>query len=175
MIEMKLSSVEKRLGKRLHDDTSCVGLDTASRSGWCKIVTDRKNDKIYLDYGYIKVDTKDMYFKLDELIKIFQQLISTWNCKIVIEDVFFGRNVNTLKVLTRIGTICYTLARLKAHHTEFIMAVSARAKLGLKTNVKKEVVHKQFTELLKIDIKDIDIIDAIVLALGGLLQPEGLM
>ena len=175
MIEIKLSKLEKRLGKRFNSSISCVGLDTASRSGWCKISSDREKDIMYLDYGYIKVDTKDLYFKLDELIKIFQQLITTWKCKIVIEDVFFGRNVNTLKVLTRIGTICYTLARLGSYQTEFIMAVSARAKLGLKTNVKKEVVHKQFTELLKVDIKDIDIIDAIILALVGLLEPEGLI
>ena len=172
---MKLSVLEKRLGKRLKQDESCVGLDTASRSGWCKITTDSKNDLVKIDYGYIKVDSKDMYFKLDELIKIFSNLIDTWKCQIVIEDVFFGRNVNTLKLLTRIGTICYTLARLKVYKTEFILAVSARSKLGFKTNVKKEVVHEQFSKQLKLEIKDVDIVDAVVLALVGLLEPEGLI
>lgn len=172
MIKFKIKDLEKKLGKRIKTNSKVIGLDTASRTGWCEIVT-TKTEAI-VNWGFIKIESKDQYVKYNQLIEIFQKLIKEWNCPIVIEDVFFGRNVNTLKVLARLGMIAYVLAKLDSLSTNFILASTARAKLGFNGIAKKAFVHNQIETRLGITLKDEDIVDAFVLALTGIVIPEGL-
>lgn len=172
MIKIKIKDLEKQLGKRIRQNTKVVGLDTASRTGWCEITTSKT--EAIINWGFIKIDSKDQYVKYNQLIEIFQKLIKEWNCPIVIEDVFFGRNVNTLKVLARLGMIAYVLAKLGNLPTNFILASTARAKLGFNGIAKKAFVHNQIQTKLKISLEDEDIVDAFVLSLTGIVIPEGL-
>jgi Holliday junction resolvasome RuvABC endonuclease subunit len=168
MITIATKELEKRLGFRIRKNSQSVGLDTASRTGWCHI---KESENVTtIDYGFIKIDTKDIYYKYDEMINIFKRFIDGWQCNIVIEDVFLGFNVNVMKVLSRIGMIAYVLNKLEGHSCSFLYASTARANLGFKGTGKKEFVHKQISKQLKIDLKDVDAVDAMVLALCGIIE-----
>jgi Holliday junction resolvasome RuvABC endonuclease subunit len=95
--------------------------------------------------------------------------------RVIIEDTFFGRNVHTLKLISRIGMIAYITARQQGiTDMTFIYATTARKALGLKGNAKKQEVHQQFARITGIKLEDEDMVDAIVLCLNGLIQQRGL-
>ena len=57
----------------------------------------------------------------------------------------------------------------------FVSAAQARKALGFKGNAKKTIIHEQFKlKLPVLDIDDEDIIDAIILALVGVLKRDTL-
>lgn len=168
MLKISISKLEKQLGKLVKQNTTVLGFDTASRSGWCKIVTTDKEVK--LDYGFIDIDSKDRNFKFNQMIEIFPNLIKGCD-KVVIEDVFLKFNVMVHSFLSRIGMIVYVIShQLGIKEKDFIWATTARKNIGLKGNAKKEEIHKEFTEKFDIKINDPDIMDAIVLALNGVIQ-----
>jgi len=179
-MKIRISSLETVLGKKIKRNTSVLGMDTAyKRTGWCIITT----NKTYLnidDYGYIDIVGDNDYTKYNTIINIFKELVKDVK-SVIIEDTFLkimrikGRtivgNPDGFKKITRVGGIAYTLARLAGKYVEYILASSARKKIGIK-NGKKEKVQEQFKHLLSIDIEDDDIIDAIILALGGCILLE---
>lgn len=165
MIKIKTRELEKRLGMRLLENCKSVGIDTASRTGWAYI--ESKNGETIIDFGFININSKDKYFKFDRLIESFDDLIKHWNCNVIIEDTFFSRNANTLKVLSRIGMIVYVLCKIHKHDAKFILPSVARSSLKFNGTAKKEIVHKQVEEKLKLNVEDVDIVDAIILALCG--------
>lgn len=170
MLKLNTEDLEKKLGKKLKRNFTCLGLDTASRTGWA--ILQVKDSLTTLDFGVVDVHTKDFYYKYDNLIDIFTDLLNKvfdqkHEKKVIIEDVFFSKNVNTLKILSRIGMIAYVLCYEKGLKKEYLLATQARMKLGFKGNQKKEEIHKQFLERLKLDIKDVDAIDAIILSFAG--------
>lgn len=177
MIIIKTKQLEERLGFKLQENCTSVGVDTASRTGWCTIKN--RLGEVTIDYGFIDIKAQNAYFKYDQMIGIFSDLlrnVSTGQKEVivVIEDVFFGRNVNTLKMLARYGMIVYTIStqlNLKKH---FILASTARAKIGFHGTAKKDFVHKQIADRLKLKLQDEDIVDALVLALTGLVLEKGL-
>lgn len=178
MITISIKELEKRLERKIEIDSLVFGIDTASRTGWCQIKTDKEN--AYIDYGFVDIQSKDHYYKYDKMIEFFESLIKKsflgppTGGKVVIEDVFFGRNVNTLKMLARIGMIVYVVTKQIDVPKTFILASTARAKLGFHGTAKKEFVHKQIAKRLKLKITDVDIVDALVLALTGLVSEKGL-
>lgn len=169
MLKLKISDIEKKLDKKLKRNFTCLGIDTASRSGWAIFKTTDK--EATLDFGVISIETKDFYYKYDHLIQLFGDLLSRVekdkNKIVIIEDVFFSKNVNTLKILSRIGMIVYVLCCLKSIDKLYLLATQARMKLGFKGNLKKEILHEQFLDRLKLDVTDIDVIDGIVLSIAG--------
>ena len=56
----------------------------------------------------------------------------------------------------------------------FILATTCRKQLGFKGNLKKPIIHKMFKERLDIELDDEDVIDAIMLALTGVLEEQTL-
>ena len=172
MIKIKTKELQKKLGIKLLSNHKSAGFDCASRTGWA--VVESKDGETTIDYGFIDVKSKDIYFKFSELIKIFDQYIKSWNCPIIVEDCFFGRNAGTLKLLARIGMIAFVLSNLNNCEVCFLLPSSARAKLKLPSIAKKEVVHKQFEKRLKLHIKDVDAIDAVILGLCGQIDDKGL-
>jgi len=93
--------------------------------------------------------------------------------RIIIENVYFGRNPNTLIVLSRIGAIAWTLAKLKGCEViKWRTANQARSLIGIKGNVKKPIVMETMNNILGTDIKNDDEVDAIVLALNGIIDKE---
>lgn len=168
--------IEDAIGKKLREGI-CLGLDPASRTGWCLIEV--KNKDILIEYGFIHIDSTDIFFKYNKLIEAIDGLIKNiWNKKykdedklIVIEDIYFGRNVHTFKMLARIGMIAYTIATLNNMPKTFALATQARISLGFKGNANKETIQKQFLAKTKLKVTDDDIVDAIILAIHGLIKP----
>ena len=174
-IVLNIKKLEKLFDCKILKNIVSLGLDTASKTGYAIATTDNKEVKI--STGFINVDVKGItdkyirnrmryeavYFNLKNLIK--------QEYRIVIEDVFFGRNVNTLIVLSRIGAIAWVLAKEKECKViEWLSAVQARKKLGLPCNKKKPVIVAAMNDLMKTNITNDDIIDAVVLSICGIIK-----
>ena len=174
---MTIKKLEKILNRKVIKDTCVLGIDTASRTGWAEIKTTKKT--VTINYGVVHLDTKDIYYKYDKLIEIFQNMITNQYKKVIIEDTHLKRykdkdgtwkaNVWMLKLLSRIGMIPYIFATLNSIDKIFLTPSGARSILGIKGNVKKEEVHKWLNTVLGLKIEDKDASDAIVLALNGII------
>ena len=91
--------------------------------------------------------------------------------KMIIEESFYGRNVKTFQMLSRLGGFAYAVAHLNGlKEKKFLLATTARKNLGFKGNLKKKVIQKEFIKKLKLQLEDEDIIDAMILALNGILN-----
>lgn len=173
---MKIKELEEILGVPVLRKLKVLGLDTASRTGWC--VLDTAKPTLKIDYGFVDVKSKSKLAKLNTYIKVMPDLIKD-DYKVVVEDTFLkyyywgGKqraNVAGFALLCRIGAIAYTIAKLKNLSATFINASSARKKLGLKKSKKVEV-HKEFKDKFGFeDIEDEDILDALILALTGIIK-----
>lgn len=167
MITIPIKDIEKKFNKKVTKYTSSLGLDIASRTGWSRIISDNKDIKI--DYGFIDINATDKYFKYDRYIEIFNNLL--YAQKIIIEESFYSLNVHTFQLLSRLGAFAYCIAKKnEIKEVSFLLATSARKYLGFKGNLNKKIIQEQFLKLLKLDLDDNDIIDAIILAMTGILE-----
>jgi len=176
-IIFKITDMETMLNKSIKRNTVALGLDTASNSGWAIITTNSKTLKI--NTGFINVDVKGIK---DKKTKNKLRYNAVYDClkglikkeyNVVIEDVFFGRNVYSLILLSRIGGIAWTLAKEKGCKViKWFSAVQARSRLGLPTNRKKPIVHAAFTEMTGLKLSNVDIIDAVILGLCGIVEEK---
>lgn len=171
-MRMKTKKLESTFHKKIKRDVSCIGIDTASRTGWARITTGKTYCDI--DYGFVDVATPNKYFKYNRYINIFQSILKP-NDIVVIEETYYGRNVKVFQLLSRLGAFVYTVAHLmNVPKIYFILATTCRKQLGFPGNLKKQVIHKMFKERLDIKIDDEDVIDAIMLALTGILEERTL-
>jgi Holliday junction resolvasome RuvABC endonuclease subunit len=175
ILKFKIEDIETEFGIRIMRNALCIGLDTASKTGYCIITTNTKY--MILDTGYFNIDVgkvKDKKTKRRLLAEsIYQNLKRLFVGKIydvvTIEDVFHGINAHTTILLSRIGGIAYGLA--KEYNTKKILwftACEARKALGLKGTAKKKEIGEAINDILGTKIKNDNVIDAIVLALNGL-------
>lgn len=165
-MKYKISKLEKILGRKIKKNYKCLGIDTASRTGWALITT--KAQYIIIDTGFIDIDTKNRYFKFNIIIDFFNRLIQPeW--AVIVEDTFYRFNPKMYRLISRIGAVAYAVAYLRGCRAEYRPASSARKNLGIKGNCKKKEVSIYLKDLLGIEVKDDDIGDAIVLALNGIL------
>ena len=172
LLKIKTKKIEKIFHKTIKQKVSCLGVDTASRTGWARITTGKVWCEI--DYGFIEVKTPDKYFKYNRYIEAFKSILRPEDI-IVIEETYYGRNVKVFQLLSRLGAFVYTLAHLiNVPKIYFILATTCRKQLGFPGNLKKPIIHKMFKERLDLDIDDEDVIDAIMLALTGILEEQTL-
>ena len=168
MITISNKKIEESFQKKVITNISCIGVDTASRTGWC--VVDTTDTECIFNYGFVDIKNQDKYFKYKQYIEIFQSLLKS-HYKVIIEESFYGRNVKTFQMLSRLGGFVYAVAHLKGvEDKSFLLATSARKGVGIKGNLKKPLAHIEFKKKLGIDIDDEDIIDAVILALNGILE-----
>lgn len=179
MIKIKKTLLESFTNKVCSKKIVSLGVDTASRTGWA--IAELKDDYVEVDYGFINAKNVTSDVKYTMLINFFIDLVNKLkkdtkkNSKepfVVIEDVFFGKSINVVKILSRIGMIVYVACELAGINKTFIYPSSSRSYLNLKCKAKKEAVHKEIVEKLKIDLDDEDIVDAIILSLNGLLEEK---
>jgi Holliday junction resolvasome RuvABC endonuclease subunit len=171
-----IEKIEKRFEIILKKNATVLGLDTASKTGYCIAKTDSK--KLILEIGFINVDVRkieDKYarneMRYNVICDTLQDLITTRFETVCIEDVYYGCNILSLILLARIGAIAYTICKVKKiKNIVWKSAVQARKLLGLPCNKKKEIVQKFFCKKLNVSLSNPDEIDAIILALVGLLQ-----
>lgn len=176
MIKIPINTIESKLPYSVKQNCCSVGVDTASRTGLC-IARTTKTD-IILDYSFLDMKSKNKYHKYTTLIEHMDKYLKGEKVDIlVVEETFFGRNAKVFQFLSRIGGMVYTVAHLlDIKEKVFISATQSRKVLELPCNKKKAVVHEAFHILIpEVKITDIDIIDAVILALNGLIIPRSLI
>ena len=167
MITLTNQQIKKAFNRTLIPNISCLGVDTASRTGWANATTE--TDTVKIEYGFVDIDSKDKYYKYNKIIEFFANFPRT--DKVIVEETFYGRNVKTFQMLSRLGGFIYAIAHLKKlPHKEFLLATTARKILGFCGNAKKEIIQDEFRKRLELTITDNDIIDAIILALIGVTE-----
>jgi len=181
--KIALKTVEERLGLELNRNLISLGWDVAGHETGIALMrtTDsylilERTHKIKVPKKITEMDTIDLF--IEQLDSFKNEISQQYKLdKNIIENCFFGRNVNTLKLLARCGILVYDRFRGLSKTSELIMPMSSRSKVGFKKShknikglkLKKEVVNF-INNLLEIDIKDNDICDAIVLALNGFIK-----
>ena len=172
MIKIEIKQLERLLDIRLLKNYAAIGVDTATVSGIALVRTDNTYVHIVPDLLDMK-KIKDQKERFDIAHSYFDKLLSNNKVdKIIIEDVFFGKNVKALIFMARIGMIVYVLARQYELPTNFIMAIEARSKLNLPTKAKKEEVQEEFSRTTGINFADNNVIDAVILGLVGVLDEQ---
>ncbi len=185
-MKIKVEQIEKVTGYKVKRNFKSIGLDVAERTGLCNISTTDKYAT--LKFNFLEFDNTDINRVYKDMYNSFK--VSIFNQDIVIiEDSFLqyfktkkgqsGGQADVFKKLTRFGTLALSVCLEKDIAREFILAVSSRSKLGIKTNKKagyekgesKKAVADWLFNKLGIDLKgDHDASDAIVLALLGILE-----
>ena len=186
--KIKLTTVEEFLGVKLTSNVTILGVDVAQYSTGLALLRTTDSYLIIEKLDVIKVpkspdcflDSIDAF--LEQVDQIKREIISTMTLnKVVIEDCFFGRNVKTLKALARFGILVYERFRGCSNELCFDLPTSARRKINFKKidktskgpKLKKEIIHYINTGLnIKLKLRENDQADAIVLALGGLVNEE---
>lgn len=177
MITIPIKTIENNMPVTVKRNRTSVGVDTASRTGLCLAKTTDKD--VILDYSFLEMTSKNKYHKYNTLIDHMEKFFEDTEDidVVVVEETFFSRNAKVFQFLSRIGGMVYTVAHIIGIKEKvFYSATESRKRLGLPCNKKKEVVHAAFHDMIpKVKIEDIDIIDAIILALNGLVEPKGLI
>ena len=175
---LKIKVLENQFGIKIKKNCIVLGLDTASRTGICLAKSDNENvnfDVSFVSVNVKKIKDKDLRNQLryEEFYKRFKNIIKS-NQVVVIENVYYGGNAQTLILLSRIGAIAWVVAKDKGcSNIIWKTATQARKALGLPCNKKKHVVMEEVNKRLQFNVfKDDDIIDAIILALNGLIEEE---
>ena len=176
-IVLNIKELEKLFGCKILKNIVSLGLDTATKTGYAIATTYDKEVKI--STGFINVDVKGITDKYERNRMRYEAVYSNLKGlikqehRVIIENVYYGRNPNTLIVLSRIGAIAWTLSKLKGCKViKWRTANQARSLIGVKGNVKKPIVVEMVNNILGTNIKNDDIIDAIVLALNGIMNKE---
>lgn len=172
-MKISIKELQEIFNKKVKTNLKVMGWDVASRTGWCRIESTKT--ECTFDYGFVDVNSKDLYQKYNLCIEIFNNLVHDVDT-VVIEETYFSRNAKVFRMLSRLGGFIYAICHLKNIKDKyFITAIQARSALGFSTNVKKEVVHQQFhARFKKMKVVDPDVVDAIVLALNGVFMENKL-
>lgn len=173
MIELKRVDLERALNIKFKKHGTCLGVDTASKTGWC--IAKIKGNNVTLDFSVIEIKSKNIYFKYNQMLDQFESLINgnyDNDFNVIIEEVYVGRNRKGAITLARFGMIVYSIAHKYGVPKKFVSAVTARASLGLPHNSKKDIVQEDFIRKTQLKIQDPDVIDAVILALNGLVEEK---
>jgi Holliday junction resolvasome RuvABC endonuclease subunit len=175
MLKYKIEKLEQALGCKIKKNSIALGLDCATKTGYC--IAKSNSTTVDFNIGFINLDMGEIADKhlrnelrYEELYLRFKNLIKS-EYTVVIEDVYFSRNPATVILLARIGAIAWTIAKEKeCNQIIWKSAVQARKMLGLPCNKKKEVIMQTINNILKLKLTNSDEIDAIILALVGLVE-----
>lgn len=177
-----IEDIEERIGKLICRNTSVIGVDIAKRNtGLCVLRTTKTKLQVcYFDKIQVKTQGKIVHPCLDEFIrefKLFKLRLAKKFKKLdvmIIEDCWMGKNVWTLKMLSKYEVLFYVgFKKLAQDIPDPRQARSARAKVGFKKDTTSKLdVKKQIQQWIydkfRLEIKDQDHADAFILALSGL-------
>lgn len=186
--KIKKSTVESFLEVSLIPNKTVLGVDVSMHSTGLALIRTTDSYLVVEKLDVIKVPKNNKSFLLsansflEQLDQIKREIISSLTLKkVIIEDCFFGQNVKTLKSLARFGILVYERFRGCAEECHFELPTSARKKVKFKKSdkkikgpkLKKEIIEYINNALdIKLDSKENDKADAIVLALAGLVKEE---
>lgn len=185
--EISTKTLEKRLGKILTKNRTCIGLDLASVTGLSIIKVYNGITRIYTTKAKLggTQSKEDLTKKLDNLIDFLQQIDRNvfggdyTKDIIIIENSYLGINIWTYGILRLLAGITYAHYRFLGAPKEniiFLFANSARKKTGFKKSspeIKGNKLKQEITEFVTNIVKEKithDEADAIVLALAGLIK-----
>lgn len=143
-----------------------MGLDISQTStGWAVL-----KDGSPIDYGYLQFNRK---LKLSDNLILFASYIETILNKhqdlnfICIEDTFFGKNIRTLKLLTRYSSVAIlTCRKLLPNTCILLLAVaSIRSAIFPEQKVDKNYIYRYICSKYKLSNVPNDVTDAIAIAL----------
>jgi len=182
--KIKTNTVEDFLEMAITPHKISIGFDVSMHSTGIALIRTTENylnlemiRKIITPKKVSQMDALDLF--LDQLNNFAREISQKYKIDIsVIEDCFFGQNVNTLKALARHSVLVYDRFRGIARDQKLMLPTTARSKVNFKKSSKKvkgsylkkeivDYVNKALDIKLK-KTKDQDIADAIVLALAGL-------
>lgn len=170
MKSYKIADIEANFGVSIKRNFKVIGVDTATRTGICVATTDNKT--LTLEYNILDLKHNDKFYVYNNIIKYFEQLLDKSYNRVVVEETFFSTNAKVFCLLSRLGAMVYTVAKIKGiDDIKFLSAVQARKGIGLKGRGKKSEVHKAFKLLCPfIEVTDIDVVDGLILALNGIIE-----
>lgn len=142
-----------------------LGLDVSqSSTGWAVLV-----DGVPVDVGYIGFKGKD---PLSRNLYLFSDCLAQVIDKhgpidyIILEDVFFGKNIKTLKLLSRYSGAAILTARKNAPEAQLILVSPAtpRSAMWPGRKMEKADIHKLMVAKFSLGPVPNDITDALILA-----------
>ena len=181
MKRINLKKIQKNLGLTLKKNTVAVGYDVCMHSTGIAVLRTTDNSLIIEKLQKITVpknnkllDCVDLF--LSQLDEFKHEISKKYKIDIsVIEDCFFGRNINTLKSLARFSILLYVMLKDITKKTLFVLPTTARKEIGFKKSEKKIKGHALKKEIMTFisniieqEIKDHDLADALMLAFVGL-------
>ena len=182
----KISEIEEKIGKKLKRNTTTIGFDVAKKNtGIAVLIT--LSSTLYITKLHTINNAKGDLKKYDSIagmtyfIGELNNFISNTKTKgykiFIIEDCFFGKNANTLKILARFSALTWRELKHIADKIYFKLATTARSQVGFKkdknSKKKSKIQVKDFVNnLFGLTLKDDNQTDAIVLALSGLIRRD---
>lgn len=182
---IKLSKLETAIGLKLKRNTITIGFDVSMHHTGIAIL--RTTDKSLVLERTQRIDVPNKNELLDA-VDLFLEQLEDFKKEVSkkykldinnIEDCFFGSNVLTLKCLARFSILVYDRFRGISKVTKLILPTRARTLINFKKSSKKVKGQALKNEIIsyinkilntKYRPKDTDIVDAIVLALTGLIK-----
>lgn len=176
--------IEERLNRVIRKNITVIGVDIAKKNtGICVIKTTNTYLHIsYFDKIIVKMKGKEVHPCLDAFIEEFELFKARVFSKhkkfdvLIIEDCWLGKNVWTLKMLSKYEVLFYVgFKEYAVDIPDPRQARSARARVGFKKNKEskldiKRQVQAWIQENFNLDIIDADHSDAFILALSGLTE-----
>lgn len=175
-MKIKIDKLEHILGKKIKKNYSCVGFDTATRTGICSLRSNTQD--VYLDWFFLEFkDAGNNKVIYKRMVETFDEVLESQNFA-TIEQVYVGFNSAGSIELARYGSFAIAECIKKEIDYELISAVTCRAKFNIVTTKKagygrgmaKKAVSDWLENKLNIKVDDEDISDAIILALCGLIK-----
>jgi Holliday junction resolvasome RuvABC endonuclease subunit len=180
MKKIPIQKIEKAIGKNLKRNCTAIGFDVAKNHTGIAVITTLKASLILgerhtIDNQKSKDQLESMEYYLGELNNFISRVQMKGHKIFIIEDCFFGFNVNTLKVLARCSILTWRELKHISDSIYLILAKSARSKIGFVKDTKrkssaKAQVQEYINKLFGIEEADDNKTDALALALQGLLD-----
>jgi Holliday junction resolvasome RuvABC endonuclease subunit len=188
-MNLKIKSLEKKLGFNLKRNAYVIGVDTASVTGLCIMETNNQSIKVNTSTFKLPVvkKTDELSDKIVEKLEFMLRAIRDFkknefankkasNTILVLENSFMGVNVVTFGVLRMLCGLIFAELFDNFETIKIIFPMSARKNVGFKSQLKKGVKREEkkkeiinwVNNIFGSNLTNDNETDAIILALNGL-------
>lgn len=188
-MNLKIKSLEKKLGFKLKRNAYVIGVDTASITGLCIMETNNQSIKVNTSTFKLPVvkKTDELSDKIVEKLEFMLRAIRDFkknefankkasNTILVLENSFMGINVVTFGVLRMLCGLIFAELFDNFEIIKIIFPMSARKNVGFKSQLKKGVKREEkkkeiidwVNNIFGSNLENDNETDAIILALNGL-------
>lgn len=188
-MNLKIKSLEKKLGFKLKRNAYVIGVDTASITGLCIMETNNQSIKVNTSTFKLPVvkKTDELSDKIVEKLEFMLRAIRDFkknefankkasNTILVLENSFMGVNVVTFGILRMLCGLIFAELFDNFETIKIIFPMSARKNVGFKSQLKKGVKREEkkkeiinwVNNIFGSNLINDNETDAIILALNGL-------